>query len=176
MGKASKGQPIVHHPRQKQQNPRVRSTRHPCKVEIVVLQLRLEASFIMIYAKGRDLHRWAILDAYAYGRISLPDACLHTRLSAAQVRHLKRRYRNEGLHAFVHGLRGAPSNRAIEEQTYRLALDYIRQHRQATGTMPGPTYWCRIMHLVYGITMSRETWRQRLIDANLWTPTRRVPS
>ncbi len=63
--------------------------------------------------KERD--RLKVMDQLGKGRISQQQAARWLALSTRQVRRIHRRYQAQGDHGLVHGLRGRPSNRGIED-------------------------------------------------------------
>ena len=88
-------------------------------------------------------------------------------LSVRQVRRLLRRVKREGDGGVIHGLRGRPSNRKIPRAVRgRILAEVQRRYRDF-----GPTLASE--HLArQGLGVSRETLRQWMIEAGLWSPRR----
>ena len=64
----------------------------------------------------------------------------------------------------VHGLRGRRSNRRLEEETARRAVEAVRQQYPDFG----PTLAAEYLHKNLGISLSRETLRRLLIREGIW--------
>src|SRR5690349_15304036 len=84
------------------------------------------------------------------------------------VRHVKRlinglKRRGDG--AVIHGLRGRPSNRKIEERTEREA---VRILSAPVYEGFGPTLAAEYLAKKHGIEVSKETIRQWMIRGKLW--------
>jgi len=86
-------------------------------------------------------------------------------LSVRQVKRLLYGLKKHGDKSVVHGLRGKPSNRRIDEAVEKeavkiLSADVYRGFR--------PTLAAEYLHRKHGITASKETVRQWMISAKLW--------
>src|SRR5215813_3330617 len=84
------------------------------------------------------------------------------------VRHVKRllyALKKQGDKAVVHGLRGKPSNRKIQESTEEEA---VRILSAAVYKGFGPTLACEYLRKKHGIEVSKETVRQWMMRAKLW--------
>jgi hypothetical protein len=84
------------------------------------------------------------------------------------VRHVKRLLyglKKHGDKAIVHGLRGKPSNRKIEEKLEREAVKILSAPVYAGF---GPTLAAEYLGTKHGIEVSKETVRQWMMRAKLW--------
>src|SRR5687768_1559319 len=89
--------------------------------------------------------------------------------SVRQVRRLQRRLEHEGDGAAVHGLRGRPSNRAMDGPVKRRALALYRERYAGFG----PTLAAEKLSGEHGLAVGRETLRGWLLAAGLWHRKRR---
>lgn len=90
-------------------------------------------------------------------------------LSERQIRRIQRSMEADGDGAVIHGLRGRPSNRRLEEATKRSALDlYRRQYGDF-----GPTLAAEKLAKRDGVVVKARTLRQWLLEAGLIQPRRR---
>ena len=84
------------------------------------------------------------------------------------VRHVKRliyALKKHGDKAVVHGLRGRPSNRRIEERIEQEAVKILSAPVYAGF---GPTLAAEYLRNKHGIEISKETARQWMMRAKLW--------
>src|SRR5215470_11951545 len=84
------------------------------------------------------------------------------------VRHVKRliyTMKKHGARAVVHGLRGRPSNRKIEESIEREAVQILSAPVYQGF---GPTLAAEYLEKKHGIEVSKETVRQGMMRAQLW--------
>ena len=86
-------------------------------------------------------------------------------LSVRQVKRLLQRLNKQGDKAVIHGLRGAPSNRRIEEKTRQKAVR-ILSGEEYRGF--GPTLASEYLANQHEIVASRETVRKWMKAAGLW--------
>jgi transposase len=101
--------------------------------------------------------------------ITQREAAEELDLSVRQVQRLLEELRQRGDKAVVHGLRGRPSNRKIEERIEREAV------RILSGPVYlgfGPTLAAEYLGQKHGIEASRETVRQWMMRARLWRGSR----
>lgn len=119
---------------------------------------------IELSAKERE--RLKVLQQVEEGHLRQVEAARRLRLTDRQVRRLQARLRGEGDRGIVHRLRGRRSNRKISETQAKRAVEQLRQARYAGF---GPTLAAE--HLARaGIRVSRETLRQWMSAAGLWSP------
>jgi hypothetical protein len=86
-------------------------------------------------------------------------------LSVRQVRRLLQRLKKEGDKAAVHGLRGTPSNRRIEEKIQQKAMRILSGENYRGF---GPTLASEYLARQHKIVASRETVRKWMTVAGLW--------
>lgn len=118
-------------------------------------------------AKERD--RLKVLHEVKKRHITQKQASTELGLSVRWVRKLLRRLQGRGDGALGHGLRGRPSNRKTPEAVKRRVVGLYREKKQARLWHDyGPTLAAEELAEQHGITISRETLRQWLIEAKLW--------
>ena len=86
-------------------------------------------------------------------------------LSTRQVKRLLYAMKKRGDKAVLHGLRGKPSNRRIEEMTKREAMKILSTEVYRGF---GPTLAAEYLRKKHGIQVSKETVRQWMIEGKLW--------
>src|SRR5213083_1398400 len=97
--------------------------------------------------------------------ITQREAAEELGLSTRQVKRLLYALKKRGDKAVVHGLRGKPSNRKIEERIEQKAVKIL--------SLPvyqgfGPTLAAEYLDKKHGIEASKETVRQWMIRGKLW--------
>ena len=97
--------------------------------------------------------------------ITQREAAEELELSIRQVQRLLYGLKQRGDKAVVHGLRGRPSNRRIEEQIERQAVQ-ILSARVYEGF--GPTLAAEYLESKHGIEASKETVQQWMMRGKLW--------
>jgi len=116
--------------------------------------------------KERD--RLKVMAALVEGRLTQAEAATRLGLSVRQVRRILVRYRAEGDAGLVHRARGRPSNRRLPATMRRRAVAAVRRRYRDFG----PTLASEKLAERDGLTVSRETLRQWMIEAGLWKPRR----
>jgi len=116
--------------------------------------------------KERD--RLKVMGALAGRRLRQREAAGRLALNVRQVRRILARYRAEGDAGLVHRSRGRPSNRRTPQKTRRRVMARVA----ATYRDFGPTLAAEKLAERDGLGVSRETLRQWMIAAGLWTPRR----
>src|ERR1039458_10480950 len=86
-------------------------------------------------------------------------------LSTRQVKRLLYALKKRGDKAVIHGLRGKPSNRRIEEAIEREAVKILSADVYRGF---GPTLAAEYLRKKHGIEASKETVRQWMIQGKLW--------
>src|SRR5688500_11247550 len=89
--------------------------------------------------------------------------------SQRQVRRIQRRLESAGDGAVVHGLRGKPSNRRVDERVKRSALSMYRAKYAGFG----PTLAAEKLADLDGVAVAVRTLREWLLAAGLWHRRRR---
>jgi hypothetical protein len=123
----------------------------------------------MIRMSVRELRRLQVVRKTMEKEITQRAAAALLDLSERQVRRLVKVVRELGDGGIVHGSRGRPSNRRLPEKVKeRVVKLYRRQYHDF-----GPTLASEKLLEVDSIDLSRETLRQWLLAAGLWTKRRR---
>jgi transposase len=97
--------------------------------------------------------------------ITQREAAEELELSIRQVQRLLDRLQDRGDKAVIHGLRGVPSNRRIEEKIEREAVKILSAPVYEGF---GPTLAAEYLGKKHGIEASKETVRQWMIGGKLW--------
>jgi transposase InsO family protein len=98
--------------------------------------------------------------------ITQQEAAEELGMSLRQVQRQLRRMQALGDKAVVHGLRGKPSNRKLEEKIARQAVKILSAPVYEGF---GPTLAAEYLANKHGITASKETVRQWMIGSQLWS-------
>jgi transposase len=112
-----------------------------------------------------DRDRLVALKKAKKGLITQREAAEELELSIRQVQRLLDGLRQRGDKVVVHGLRGKPSNRRIEEQIEREAVRILSAPVYAGF---GPTLAAEYLAKDHGIDVSKETVRRWMMRAKLW--------
>jgi transposase len=97
--------------------------------------------------------------------ITQREAAAELGLSTRQVKRLLYAMKKRGDKAVIHGLRGKPSNRRIEEDIKREAVKILSTEVYRGF---GPTLAAEYLRKKHGVGVSKETLRQWMIEAKLW--------
>src|SRR6202521_4357798 len=97
--------------------------------------------------------------------ITQGEAAEELGVSTRQVKRLLRAMKERGDKAVVHGLRGKPSNRRIEEKIEQQAVKILSAPVYEGF---GPTLAAEYLGKKHGIEASKETVRQWMIGGKLW--------
>jgi hypothetical protein len=117
----------------------------------------------------QDRDRLIALKKVKKGLITQQQAAEEIKQSDRHVRRLLVKLKKEGDAAVVHGLRGQPSNRKLDEAIQAKAVAILGQEKyHGFGPTLAGEYLCK--H--HQITVSRETVRAWMIKALLWRPTK----
>jgi transposase len=104
------------------------------------------------------------------GRITQAQAARMLRRSERQVRRLCARVRQRGESSLVHGLRGRPSNRRLDEELLERVLSAL--HNPLWEGF-GPVFSREKLDEFYGIDLGKTTVRRLMIGTNIWQACRR---
>jgi transposase len=115
----------------------------------------------------RERDRLKVVHAVEEGHLRQTEGAQRLGLSTRQVRRLQVRVRAEGDRGLVHRLRGRASNRKLEARMEKRLLEEVRKRYADFG----PTLAAEKL-ATQGLRVSRETLRQRMIEAGLWKPRR----
>lgn len=126
----------------------------------------MEKDRIEMSQRERDVLK--VMSVVMKGERTQAEAARLLERSVRQVRRIQRKLEKEGDKGVVHGLRGRPSNRRLEEGLKVQALAMYRQSLSGVG----PTMASE--KLAEGkMPVARETLRRWLLEAGLWTRSRR---
>lgn len=117
----------------------------------------------------RDRDRLVALKKAKKGLITQRQAAEEIGQSERHVRRLLKRLKGKGDAAIVHGLRGRPSNRKLEEKTRGKALEILSRDVYRGF---GPTLAAEYLGSKHDIHVGRETVRKWMIEGKLWRPSR----
>lgn len=121
-----------------------------------------------------ELRRHEVLSRVERKELTLREAAGVLRVSYAQAKRLRQRYRQGGAAALRHGNAGKRSNRAKPEQLQEQVLEIVRQEYgggERDGL--GPTLAAEHLQSDHGIVVGVNTLRQWMLEAGLWQRRRR---
>ena len=113
-----------------------------------------------------ELKRLEIIQSIIDKRLSVVDAAQVSNLSRNQMHRLLQRYRHHGAAGLVSGKRGRPSNRKIANSLRDFALLLVRTHYHDFG----PTLAAEKLRECHEFSVSKETLRKWMIEAEIWEP------
>jgi DNA-binding Lrp family transcriptional regulator len=119
----------------------------------------------LLVMRQADRDRLVSLKKAQKNLITQGEAAEELRLSVRQVRRLVYALKKGGDKAVIHGLRGRPSSRRIEEAVEREAVTILSAD---VYRGLGPTLAAEYLGNKHGIQASKETVRQWMIRAKLW--------
>lgn len=99
------------------------------------------------------------------GEITRKEGAARLRISERWLREKYKRYAHEGDVGLVHKNRGKPSRKRWDEKEKDLAIELLKSDWHDFG----PTYLAEKLEQYHGITVSKETLRQAMKEAGLWT-------
>ena len=104
----------------------------------------------------RQLQRWHVMKMVEVGKITLKEASEKIGVSYRQAKRIGRAIRDRGMKALVHGNRGRPSHRRLEEPLRERVLALSR----GLYTEFNDTHLTEVLSEREGIDLSRETVRR----------------
>lgn len=119
----------------------------------------------LIIMSQKELHRLEVVQKIRERRLSVVQAAELLGLSRSQVHRLLQAYDRAGADGLVSKKRGRPSNRRHSEDFRNLVLDLVREHYGDFG----PTLAAERLIERHRIAVSKETLRQWMTQAGLWT-------
>lgn len=128
-------------------------------------------SSVVITMTMRDVDRLKTIQAVEDRMLRVGQAARRLGLSRRQLERLLLRYRAEGAMGVISRNRGQPSHNQLEPGLAQRALSLIRHRYEDFG----PTLACEKLRECHGLVLSKETVRQLMIEAGLWTPRRQRP-
>jgi transposase InsO family protein len=114
----------------------------------------------------QEWNRAEIVGACARGEITVAIAAQRLQITARQVLRLRKRFVEGGADAMASRHRGKPSNNQLEAGLARKALELVLSDYEDFG----PTFACEKLRDEHQIILSKETLRQLMMGAGLWTP------
>lgn len=120
----------------------------------------------LIAMTPKELSRYETIQRLIKKEINGTVAALQVGLSVRQVKRLKARIAEQGPVGLVHQSRGRPGNRKMDESKAKEIERIIRKKYNDFG----PTFASEKLLENHGIEVNKETTRQIMIKANLWTP------
>lgn len=127
----------------------------------------MERDRIEMSQRERDVLK--VMSLVLKGQRTQAEAGRLLKRSDRQVRRLQRRLQSQGDGAVVHGLRGRPSNRRIDDAIRQSALDLYREKYRDFG----PTLAAEKLAESDGVRVAVRTLREWLLAAGLWQRQRR---
>jgi len=125
----------------------------------------LHAREFLTHMTQADRDRLVTLKKAKKKLITQREAAAELGLSVRQVKRLIYGLKKRGDKAVIHGLRGKPSNRRMEEEVEREAVKILSAPLYKGF---GPTLAAEYLRQKHGIDASKETVRQWMIRAKLW--------
>jgi transposase len=116
--------------------------------------------------------RLIVLKKARKGLITQREAALELEVGERQVRRLLDRLKAAGDRSVIHGLKGQPSNRKIDEAIRKRAVEALSDDKCHDF---GPTYARDYLASKRKIAISKETVRRWMTDEKLWRAGRRKP-
>jgi transposase len=116
----------------------------------------------------KELSRLAAMHRLEAGAASQAEIAAELKLGLRQIKRLWQRYRTRGEAGLVSGHRTHPSNRRGDPAQRERALTLVREHYADFG----PTLAAEKLRARHGIAINRESLRQAMTAAGLWSPDR----
>jgi transposase InsO family protein len=114
----------------------------------------------------QEWDRADIIGACARGEITVAIAAQRLQITARQVLRLRKRFAEGGAEAMAARHRGKPSNNQLKEGLAKDVLELLDKRYADFG----PTFACEKLRDEHKLIVSKETLRQLMIGAGLWTP------
>ena len=114
----------------------------------------------------QEWDRAEMIGACTRGEITVAIAAQRLQITARQVLRLRKRFAAGGAGAMASRRRGKPSNNQLEEGLAKKALEVVLADYHDFG----PTFACEKLRDEHKLIVSKETLRQLMIGAGLWTP------
>lgn len=122
----------------------------------------------------RELRRAEVLAQVKRKQMRLVEAAELLGVSYRQVKRLKRRYREGGARALVHGNAGNRSNHAKPEAERERALQLVREHYGGDRAHRlGPTLAAEQLAKQHGVKVDAETLRRWMLKDGQWSRMRK---
>lgn len=119
----------------------------------------------LVTMSQKELHRLEAVQKVKDDRLSVSAAARLLSISRSHMHRLLQAYDRDGSGGLVSKKRGRPSNRRYPEAFRNTVLDIVREHYHDFG----PTLACEKLAERHRIGISKETLRQWMTQAGLWT-------
>ncbi|MBU2037000.1 ISNCY family transposase [Patescibacteria group bacterium] len=120
----------------------------------------------LIAMTNKELIRYEIVSGLIEKKINGTEAAKQLGLSIRQVKRMKARVSQQGAKGVIHKLRGAPSNRKIDEKLKTNTLKYLQNHYSDFK----PTLAREKLSELQGINLGITTVRNIMIQEKLFAP------
>lgn len=120
----------------------------------------------MITMTSYELSRYETIKKLIEGIINGTQASKQLRLTVRQIKRLKALVKKYGAKGLIHGNRGKSSNRRLSKKIIEKAKYYLKKYYPDFK----PTFASEKLQERHNIKLGRETVRQIMIEAKLWTP------
>ncbi|KXW56425.1 ISNCY family transposase [Ferrovum sp. PN-J185] len=114
----------------------------------------------------KEALRAQVMELLTAGKIGQKQAADRLSVSVRQIKRILKRYREAGLKGLISKKRGMPSNRRLTDVLRHQAIEVISTHYRDFG----PTLACEKLQERHHLSLSVETTRQLMIEAELWMP------
>lgn len=118
----------------------------------------------------KEVHRAEVFAKISQGNITKTRAAIDLNISLRQLFRLYRRYEQRGREALRSTKRGKPSNHQLPDEIKKQVIDLVARDVYAGFR---PTFMCEKLAELHGITLSRETVRQLMIQNGVWLAKRK---
>ena len=113
----------------------------------------------------KELARYGIIENLLGGAINGTEASMQAGLSVRHVRRLKKRVLTLGASGIIHGARGKPGNRRIDEKLTIRAISHIKKDYHDFG----PTLAAEMLDERNGVKLSVTAVKRIMVQAGIWT-------
>ena len=118
---------------------------------------------------SKEVQRSEVLSRVQRGEMKLHEGAQLMGVSYRQAKRLKKRYREGGARALVHGNVGRRSNRAKQGSWRARVIERVREHYGGEGRERfGPTLAAEHLAAEHGMAVDAETLRRWMLAAGLW--------
>jgi hypothetical protein len=118
--------------------------------------------YITMNRKEREQSK--VFEQVIAGKMTQAEAAAKLRITDRWVRIKIKRYRQDNDHGLVHKSRGRINSRRWNEKDAAFSLELLRSEWIDFG----PTFAAEKLEQLHGIKISRETLRNRMIEAGIW--------
>ena len=122
----------------------------------------------LITMSQNELHRLEAVQKIRERRLTVTRAAEVLHLSRSQVHRLLQAYERDGVDGLISRKRGRPSNRRHTDDFRNQVLDLVRENYADFG----PTLAVEKLMEWHGVSLNKETLRQWMTEAGLWTSRR----